>query len=168
MKDHDEQLKRQKAKEEHKQKLIEESKLPSRMEVDEKVRPEKKKKLEEQREKQHAKLHTFKPQIKKEVPKFDELHSAFDSLLKQKKESVVLTQPAEFNFSKKQADSKQTADEDDGLTDKERGQNCKGDRTLQQQQNPPRISAQAGSKKMWMIKRLSASNPKLKQQMPQP
>lgn len=120
VKDHDEQLKRQKAKEDHKQKLIEESKLPSRMEVDEKVRPAKKKKLEEQREKQHAKLHTFKPQIKKELPKFDELHSAFDSLLKQKKESVVLTQPAEFNFSKKQADSKQTADEDDGLNDKER------------------------------------------------
>lgn len=104
------------------------------MEVDEKLRPEKKKKLEEMKEKELAKTHTFKPQIKKQVPNFSELQSAFESQLQQKKENVQPTKPVEFNFLKKQGDSKQTADEDDGLTEKEREeQRIKAAQELEQQ-----------------------------------
>lgn len=116
----DQDEKRRKEKEEHKKKLLEESKMPSRMEVDEKNRPLKKKELEEKKAKMEAKLYTFKPQIKKEVPNFQALHSELEQELEKKKQVVPITQPAEFSFLKKQADSQKTAAEDDGLTEKER------------------------------------------------
>jgi hypothetical protein len=90
------------------------------MEIDEKNRPLKKKELEEQREKLHAKLHSFKPKINADVPNFDALQTQFNEELEKRKESKPKTQPQEFSFLKKQADSQKTADEDDGMTENER------------------------------------------------
>ena len=114
VKERDQEEKRKKEKEEHKKKLIEQAKMPSRMEIDQLNNPSKKEKIEKMKEDLYKKHHTLQPKINKEVPDFNKLQEGFQKELESKKNAYKPTVPEGFSFLNKQPDN--VIDEEDEET----------------------------------------------------
>lgn len=94
---------REKKKEARKKTLLEKAQLPSRMELDKDRLKQREEKIEKLRQELFEKDCKFQPEIKKEVPKFDEQHLLLEKkIIKFKEQNKAnATVPEEFEVAKK-------------------------------------------------------------------
>jgi hypothetical protein len=105
---HEQIEKKKHQKEEHKQKLIAESKLPPRLEEHKNNKKEtiREKKVNEMVQ-EARKRETFAPAINKDVPNFKQLQDQFSEELKHKKESRPKTEALPFDFEAREKEKEQ-------------------------------------------------------------
>ena len=112
VKEHETLEKKKQIKEEHKQKLIAESKLPPRLDNQEKKETIREKKVQAMVD-QIKSNQTYAPRINPEVPDFNKLQSKFKEDLDKKKSTVPKTEPIPFNFDSRELEKEAKASEEE-------------------------------------------------------